>query len=339
MKRFRTLAIVTAASVYGQIVLGGVVRITGSGLGCRDWPLCYQHESDRFAYRTLLEVSHRLFGTAAGLLVLATAVSAYVIYARARGPVAFPRGLWLTALAGLVLYGFQAVLGGVTVLMKNSPFTVAIHLGNALLVLGVILLVALWAGRLATGADRVSSAGRSVDADRVAGADRVPDADRGRTPVFAYGGMVAAFLVVVSGAYVVGSGASAACASWPLCGATSFGPVLVDTHMLHRVVVGIAGAFIIAAAGVGARRWQPTRMALVAYLTGVALLVEVAIGAFQVLSGLPQGLRALHLALATLVWSGTVLMGAAHWLQTRPEAASGVNRSRTPRPRAAEARG
>ena len=293
MKTFRGLAVVTAVAVYLQVVLGSVVRITGSGLGCRDWPLCYQHETDRFAYRTLLEVAHRLVGTGTGLLVLATAVFAFVLYRRGgRDGVEFPRALWIAALVWLGIYGFQAVLGGVTVLMKNSPFTVAIHLANAEVALGAGILVALWAGRLVAPA-RAS-------------------ASLGGTPAMV-AGLFAAYTIVVTGAVVVGTGASGACTSWPLCGSARTS--LADVHMLHRVVVGLGSIAILGAAYTGARRWRGQGLALAAYLTAFLLLAEVLVGAGQVLNGLPPALRSIHVALASGVWAGMVLLAGGAWLE------------------------
>jgi heme A synthase len=291
MKNFRWLALVTVVAVYLQVVLGSVVRITGSGLGCRDWPLCYQHETDRFAYRTLLEVAHRVLGTAGGALVLATAVLAVILYRR-READGFPRGLRMAALIALGLYCLQGVLGGVTVLMKNSPFTVAIHLANAELVLGMTILVALWAARVRRGAGGLRTA------------------DQGARRLVA--GSVGAYLVLVTGAVVVGTGASGACASWPLCGSSGG---LADTHMLHRLVVLGGSVAILAAAQVAARRWRGGPLGSAAYLTVGLLLAEVLVGAAQVLAGLPPALRSIHVALASAVWSGTALLACAAWLE------------------------
>ena len=283
---------VTAAAVYLQVVLGSVVRITGSGLGCRDWPLCYQHETDRFAYRTLLEVAHRLLGTGTGLLVLATAGYAFLLYRRqGRGGVELPRGLWLATLVALGIYGFQAVLGGVTVLMKNSPFTVAIHLANAELALGAGVLVAVWASRVLSPVPAAVSGGSLV--------------------IFA--GLLGAYVIVVTGALVVGTGASGACTSWPLCG-QAHSP-LADVHMLHRVIVGLGSIAILGAVHIGQRRWRGAGLAVAAYLTAGLLLAEVLVGAGQVLNGLPPALRSIHVALASGVWAGMVLLAAGAWLE------------------------
>jgi heme A synthase len=209
---------------------------------------------------------------------------------------------------GVGLIVLQGILGGVTVLMGNSPFTVAIHLGNALLVLAAAALVALWAARALAGPMRL------VDATISAGA---------MFPRFLYGSLAAAFLVVVSGAYVVGSGAGAACTGWPLCGGATRSPG-ADIHFLHRIVVMVAALVILRAVHYAQRHWRGTSMAIVAYLVALAFLLEVGVGAAQVLTGLPEVLRAAHLAIATGVWTGVVLLAASYWLETRSEVAGAM---------------
>jgi heme A synthase len=306
MKAFRLLAVLAAVAVYAQIVLGGVVRITGSGLGCPDWPACQGRLIPDFANAHVgIEYSHRLVGSAAGLLMLAVAGYAVVLYTRRRPGVAMPRGLMVAAVGGVGLIVFQGILGGITVLMGNSPFTVAIHLGNALLVLGAAVLVALWAGRVPAGGRVLApSQWRSANFRRVL-----------------YGSVAAAFLIVVSGAYVVGSGASTACTAWPLCGAAGRSSA-TDIHFLHRIVVLVAALVIFRAVHYAQRHWRGTAMAVVAYMVALAFLLEVGVGALQVLTGLPEVLRAAHLAIASAIWTGVVLLAETYWLETRPEGAA-----------------
>jgi heme A synthase len=298
MKGFRAVAVASAIAVYGQIVLGGVVRITASGLGCPDWPACQGRIIPDFANsHVVIEYAHRLVGSAAGLLMLATAVYAVALYARRRDDVTMPRGLMVAAVGGVGLIVLQGILGGITVLMGNSPFTVAIHLGNALLVLGAALLVALWTTRV-LGAAAVAPPAAAVVSRSL------------------YASLGAAFVIVLSGAYVVGSGASTSCTGWPLCGGSSSG---AQIHLLHRVVVLIAAVAVLRAVQHARRRWRGTPIATVAYLIALAFVLEVGVGAVQVLTGLPQALRASHLAIATAVWAGMVLLAAAYWLETRGE--------------------
>jgi heme A synthase len=312
VRAFRVVAVLAALAAYGQIVLGGVVRITGSGLGCPDWPACQgQLVPDFTNSHVVIEYAHRLVGTAAGVLMIATAALAVQLYWRRRRETSpMPRGLMVASLAGVALIVLQGVLGGITVLMGNSPFTVDIHLGNALLVLAAALLVAIWAGRASAPSGAVVGASPRL------------------FPGFLYASVAATFLIVVSGAYVVGAGASASCTSWPLCGASA-GVAGADVHFLHRVIVLIAGLVILRTIDYARRRWRGSPTIAAAYLVAVAFVAEVAVGAAQVLAHLPQALRAIHLALATAAWAGVVLMVAAYWLETRPQdvsaAASAAN--------------
>src|SRR6202165_1477770 len=191
MKGFRTVAVVAAIAVYAQIVLGGGVRLPDSVLGCPYWPACQGHLVPDFANsRVVIEYAHRLSGTAAGLLMLATAVVAVILYTRrpTADVTALPRGLVAAALAGVGLIVVQGILGGLTVLMGNHPFTVAIHLGHALLVLGAALLVALWAGRVAAPDDRPSQ----------------PERTGPLFPGLVYGSPGGGFSIVGGGGYGVG---------------------------------------------------------------------------------------------------------------------------------------
>lgn len=308
MKWFRVLAIAAALAVYGQVVLGAVVRVTGSGLGCPDWPACQGRLVPNFAdAQVAIEYAHRLFGTTAGLLMVATAAAAVVRYRRSRaGAAPLPRGLAMAAVSGVLLIVFQGVLGGVTVLTGNTPFTVAIHLGNALLVLGAAVMVALWSIRV--------PAGRTE-------APPVPSRVRARIVAAA----VAAYAVILTGAYVVGAGAGAACAGWPLCGAPQ--SRFTDIHMLHRAVVLVGAIVILWAMYSVARHWRDRPMAVVAYVTAALLLAEAAVGSAQAVLGLPAVLRVVHVALASAVWSGVVLAATAAWLESGREPIPAARRS------------
>ena len=130
---------------YAVIVLGAWVRATGSGLACPDWPTCYGHwvplpgeipPDAGYAYdQVMLEWVHRLLaGVILGPLILLIGWLAW----RARDQ--NPRIPVYAAVLFLLLL-IQAVLGGVTVLDQNSPWSVALHLGTALLLLSGLCLI------------------------------------------------------------------------------------------------------------------------------------------------------------------------------------------------------
>ena len=147
MRAIRVTAGVAAVLIYCLIVLGAVVRATNSGLSCPDWPTCYGHwlplpgdiaavPNIGYSYgQVMLEWVHRLVaGFLLGPLVLLLA--GLTFWHRRAAP-------HLALMGGglLLLLLLQGALGGVTVLDRNSPWSVAVHLGNALLVLTLTLRI------------------------------------------------------------------------------------------------------------------------------------------------------------------------------------------------------
>src|SRR5438094_10669045 len=77
-RRFAQLAWAAAACTYLLIILGAIVRITGSGMGCGDhWPLCNGRLLPPLDLPTLIEYGHRLVAAAVSVLVTVLAVYAW----------------------------------------------------------------------------------------------------------------------------------------------------------------------------------------------------------------------------------------------------------------------
>jgi protoheme IX farnesyltransferase len=170
---FRRLALTSSLAALLLVSLGGLVRATGSGLGCPGWPLCYGRVLPPIEYHALIEYSHRLVASAVVILIVALAIVAIAsrVYVR-------------FALAAVGVVFLQAALGAVVVNNELSPLLVAVHFGTAM------LLVAILTGLAAAA----SSAGR----------DRVPD---GRVARMATAAVGATALLLLVGAYLRGSGA------------------------------------------------------------------------------------------------------------------------------------
>ena len=127
MTRFRTLAWAAAVCTYLLIVLGAIVRITGSGLGCGDhWPLCNGHLfPPLYDIGTVIEWSHRLVAALLSVLVLALAVVD-----------------WRRSMVAVGLLVLQVGLGAITVKLELPPWSVVLHLGTAMLLLATLLIAA-----------------------------------------------------------------------------------------------------------------------------------------------------------------------------------------------------
>src|SRR6266436_5936174 len=200
-KSFVTLAWVAAACAYLLIVLGAVVRISGSGMGCGDhWPLCNGHLFPPLnEIPTVIEWSHRLVAALVSILVLALGALAW---RRARSLEPGARGAASTAVVLLVI---QVLLGAVTVKTGLTPVLVILHLATAMLLLGS-LIAAARAPWIPTPSSWI--------------------------PV----GLT--FITVLFGALTANLGAIASCGGFPLCNGQlipSAGP-LAWVHWTHRLL-------------------------------------------------------------------------------------------------------
>ena len=290
---FRGLTWVTTISVFAMLILGGVVRVTESGLGCGDdWPLCSGQWLPPLQADAIIEYSHRVAASfLVGPLIAATFIGAWISYRRE------PWIIW-PALAALVLVIGQALLGWVTVATELSGHIVLTHLAVAELTFAccVFLLVMAYRGGLREGPAQWATG--NIQA----------------FPKLAVWASVALFVLLISGAYLTNTeSATWACNQWPHCinewGGIFPGGKLALIHMAHRYVAVIAGLFIIYALHLGFRgRTQPKAIRVLAMAALGVFAMQVLAGAGIIWSGFGQDVetRALHLALASGVWALTV---------------------------------
>ncbi|PYS48010.1 MAG: hypothetical protein DMG13_26480 [Acidobacteria bacterium] len=159
LSSFQRLVLWTTASTYFLILVGGLVRASGAGLGCPDWPRCFgswmppasaaelppQFDPSLFN-PTLMwtEYLNRLLGVTVGLLIVATVISAWRHHRRE------PRILW-TTVAALLLTGFQGWLGGRVVANELAAWVVTVHMIVALVIVQLLLYATVRAWRKAGG--------------------------------------------------------------------------------------------------------------------------------------------------------------------------------------------
>ena len=286
---FRIVAVAALAAAFGQVTLGGVVRVTGSGLGCPDWPLCHGRIIPPVELATFIEYSHRLSASALGLLILAVAALAWLFY-RSNYWVLVPSAL------GAALMIVAAALGGVTVLTELAWWVRLMHLGmaEALVACIAVAVVAAW---------RVRSRLPHEEQTLV-------EADRFKLLVIAT--VLGAFALILSGSYMVGYGAGSSCGTWPLCrGNLAPDGTQYLIHMGHRYLAALVGFFVIATAvSAWSRRARRPELGWAALLLAVLFVAQVIVGAGTVWAGFSSQMKAVHLSLATLVWVTLVLIAA-----------------------------
>lgn len=117
----RKVALAAVVCYALLMVTGGAVRLTGSGLGCPDWPSCYQHHlTAHLSLHPMIEFMNRLV-TAAVTIVSAVAFLAALLRTPRRRDLCWLAGGLVAGVAG------QIILGGLVVIFKLNPYMVACH--------------------------------------------------------------------------------------------------------------------------------------------------------------------------------------------------------------------
>ncbi len=291
----RAWSLASVIFLLGLIILGGVVRITDSGLGCPDWPFCHGKVIPSSDPATLIEYSHRMVAAVTGLIIVVTGI---VIWRSHRKE----RLLTSPIILAILLLIVQVILGWITVRTELNEWLVMAHLTVAQSVLGLMILVTV--------------VGVSLRNPRTGEATSISTTAR-NTFIAA---LVATFAVILSGAYTQATGATGACGdSWPLCSGSLFPDTFLEgVHMGHRLLTIVAVPIIVAAANqaYNLRRQIPSINRLAPLF--IALFVgQIIVGGVNVMIGFHRATNVMHLAAATFVWAALVLLVAVVYVGPR----------------------
>jgi cytochrome c oxidase assembly protein subunit 15 len=282
---FALLAYLALGALFLIVVSGATVRLTGSGLGCDNWPRCGSSFLPEKNFHALVEYGNRGVGFLVGLVTLAAAIAATRVDHLPRWLVWAAWALPFTVLA-------QGILGGITVIFELHPLIVMSHFLLSLLALAVAVVVAVGARDFARGTTR-----------------HPPLAANWLAVVL----VPSAFALIATGTLVTAAG--------PHSGGEKIKRYGLLPDALH-IHVGATAIFGIAFLGIVASllwRREGARGDLL-FAAGVLglLLVQMTVGDVQWREHLPWPLVLAHVTLATAVWAGVVALAARLLLRSRP---------------------
>lgn len=262
---------------------GGFVRLTDSGLGCTDWPLCRNTSVvPAMDVNAWIEYGNRLLSG----VVMAVAVLSAIVVSLARSATTGTR--IAAVVAGVATVG-QVPLGAVTVVFALHPLLVGAHFVLSLVALGAGVIAFLGAADVLGGVRRAAAAGSAW---------------------LAVLGAAALSTTLVTGVLVTAAG--------PHSGDPDvnhrFGTLDIAAywHVRAVIVLGLVGLVI----AVVARSRRPDRGFMVPALLFIPLFgIQVVIGEVQWRNQLPWQVVVFHVAVAGLVWAAGV---AALWRLARP---------------------
>jgi cytochrome c oxidase assembly protein subunit 15 len=286
---FRRVAFVAVGVLILIVATGATVRLTGSGLGCPEWPTCTTTHALPQSYHSDIEFSNRVVSAITVFTTLGLAVAAWLTRGLSR------RGKWLATAVSLGVIA-QAPFGAIVVYYDLNPYLVIGHLLLSLTVLGLAVLVLLEAARFVRGA-----------------APALPGLARAASGVL----LLAVSVLVVSGTVATAAG------RFPGNNGTDVVPRLGSFYPAvywHVRAVAVFGIVFLALAG-----WAWLRRAEFPWLLrGCAgllaiLLVQMGIGEaqYRTYGSVPWWVVVIHVTMAALLFAWTVGLAGRIWRPIR----------------------
>ena len=325
LRKFRRLAVTTAVATLVLTGVGGLVRGTGSGLGCLDeWPTCHGGWIAPAEYTALIEYSHRALAGVVVLLLVALVVAA-------RRWVREIPSLFTLSIAGLVVVVGQALLGRAVVTSGLHAALVTAHLIAALALTTVTTAIASLSfthGR-PRAEDTQARMSEAHSEDGGSGGRSAP----GQIVPLAYGALAVLLPLFVVGAYVREKGAGLAFDDWPLMNGRllpSFDAPGAGLHFAHRVLALLAAGHLIGLA-LRARKDPRGDVRTLAMVGTLAFFAQALLGAANVWTKLRPPAVVGHAALAFVTWAAFVALAVvARAGRSAPSASTEPPPPRTP---------
>lgn len=288
-RTFARIALASCVALFVVISSGAFVRLTGSGLGCENWPNCGDTPFPEQGFHAWVEFGNRMVALVGIVLTLVAWLASRWTHGLSRW------GRW-SALGAFLVAIAQIPMGGVTIALDLHPLAVMTHFLLGLAAFGLALIAALEAWSLRDG---LASP---------AGSTRLRQ-------LVSWVGLPACVALVVTGAVATASG--------PHPGSSEdverLGLGIADTVYVH---VRVAAVFGIGVVVVGWLLWRvrASYPGLLRVWIGllVVLVAQAILGEVQYRNALPWGLVLVHVVLATAIWGFSLALAFVLWRPPRP---------------------
>jgi cytochrome c oxidase assembly protein subunit 15 len=285
---FLRLAAASCVALFIVVTSGAFVRLSGSGLGCENWPRCGDKPYPERGYHAFVEFSNRIVALVGLGLTLAT-------WLASRRLDRFPRLARRAALSAFLVAMAQIPLGAITIALDLHPLAVMAHFLLGLTVLGLSVVVLIEASIFLDG--RAEPAG-----------------PRWFRNFAVWAGLPTCAALVVTGAVATASGPHPGADQ----GVKRLGLAITDTVYVH---VRVAAAFGIGVLIVGwflmkLRHEYPGLLRLWGALL-VVVIGQAIVGEVQYRHALPWGLVLVHVFLAASIWALTLAVAYTLWRPPR----------------------
>jgi cytochrome c oxidase assembly protein subunit 15 len=288
-RTFLRLALSSCVVLFFVITSGAFVRLTGSGLGCENWPSCGDRPYPEQGFHAFVEFGNRMVALVGIVLTLATWIASRWVGGLSRW------GRW-AALGAFLVAIAQIPMGGITIALDLHPLAVMTHFLLGLAAFGLALIAALEAWSLRAG--RADPAG-----------------PRWLRRLVAWVGLPVCMALVLTGAVATASG--------PHPGSSDdvkrLGLGIVDTVYVHVRVAAVFGIGVLVVGWflVRLRTRYPGLLWLWVGLL-VSLVAQAILGEVQYRNALPWGLVLVHVALAATIWAFSLALAFTLWRAPRP---------------------
>ena len=278
-KRFLKLLIIfSIVDCIFQISLGGFVRVTSSGLGCPDWPLCYGKIIPPMNYHTLIEWGHRTSGAILGLSILIINLFVFLYHRK-------NKLLLIMSSTSLFLVILVGGIGGAVVLTELEPSLRTLHLFLAQIIIFTlgISLISLYIPNDASYKDMWILDKYSIIVGIVA---------------------ITIIMALLTGSYAVWKGAGTVCSSWPLCTSGSILPKsgLGWIHMIHRITSSLAGILGFYAFYIILRNHFGKSIMIISAFSLLMIITQIILGALNPWTKFEIWARVSHLGISSVLW-------------------------------------